>query len=161
DGGGAADGSGCTATSAPLPSPDVHLIGRADVGHSFRARVTATNAAGSTHAVSAPSAAAMDTEVNVTGCPPVQHAGATVEELKPPARPLIYRYTITPAPITNSTQRLTLRVNVVACDNQTVRGALVFATPTPFQMFSDAESATDATGWATMTLTRKRFFPAT
>jgi hypothetical protein len=160
-GGGAADGSDCTPTSVPSPTPDVHLIIRTDVAHSFRARVTATNATGSTNAVSAASGAARDTEVNVSGCPPVQQAGATVEELEPPARLLIYRYTSNPAVITNSTQRITLRVNVVACDNQTVRGALVFATPTPFQMFSESESATDATGWATLTLTRKRFFPAT
>jgi WD40 repeat protein len=126
DGGGAPDGSECTPTTkAPLSAPGVHLVGRADAGHSFRARVTATNAAGSTSSVSAASAAALDTEVNVTGCPPVQQAGATVEELKPPARLLIYRYTSTPAVITNSTQRLTLRVEVVACDNQTVRGAEV------------------------------------
>ena len=58
-------------------------------------------------------------------------------------------------------RRLTLRVEVLACDDQYVPGAVVYATPTPFQMFSEAESTTDRTGWATLTLTRKRFFPAT
>jgi hypothetical protein len=160
-GGGAPDGSQCTPTTgAPLSAPGVHLVVTADAGHSFRARVTATNAAGQkTTAVSAPSAAAIESEVRF--CPPGYQAGATVGELRPPARLLFDRHTQTPAVITRSTQRITLRVHVVACDNQYVGGAIVYATPTPFQMFSEAESVTDNNGWATLTLTRRRFFPAT
>ena len=40
-------------------------------------------------------------------------------------------------------------------------GALVYATPTPYQQFRGPEGPTDANGWATITLTRQRFFPAT
>ena len=161
DGGGAPDGSQCTpTTSAPLASPGVHLVVTTDAGHSFRARVTATNAAGQkTTVVSAPSAAAIESEVRF--CPPGYQAGATVGELRPPARLQFDRHTQTPAVITRSTQRITLRVHVVACDDQYVGGAIVYATPTPFQMFSEAESVTDNNGWATLTLTRRRFFPAT
>jgi hypothetical protein len=122
--------------------------------------VTATNAAGQkTTAVSAASTAAIESEVRF--CPLAQQAGATVEELRPPARLRFGRHTNTPAVITRSTQRITLRIQVVACDDQYVRGAIVYATPTPFQMFSEAESVTDNNGWVTLTLTRKRFFPAT
>jgi hypothetical protein len=42
-----------------------------------------------------------------------------------------------------------------------VRGALVYATATPYQQFGGPERVTDATGWATLTLTRLRHFPAT
>jgi hypothetical protein len=160
EGGGAPDGSQCTpTTSAPLSAPGVHLIVKADVGHSFRARVTAINTAGQqTTAVSAASATATESEVRF--CPLAQQAGATVEELRPPARLRFDRHTNSPAVITRSTQRITLRVEVVACEDQYVRGAIVYATPTPFQMFSDAEAVTNNNGWATLTLTRKRFFPA-
>lgn len=160
-GGGAADGSNCTpTTSAPLSAPGMHLIVTTDVGHSFRARVTATNPAGQmTTAVSAASAAAIESEVRY--CPLAQQPGATVEELRPPARLRFGRHTNSPAVITRSTQRITLRVEVVACDDQYVSGAIVYATPTPFQMFSEAEAVTNNNGWVTLTLTRRRFFPAT
>src|SRR5262249_46931214 len=70
-------------------------------------------------------------------------------------------HTGTPAVITRSTQRLTLRFHVLACDGLNVQGALVYATPTPFEQFIGPERATNADGWATLTLTRERFFPAT
>ena len=38
-------------------------------------------------------------------------------------------------------------------------GALVYATPTPFQQFQPVERATDANGWATLPLRRLRYFP--
>jgi hypothetical protein len=52
-------------------------------------------------------------------------------------------------------------LTVYACDHQTVRGALVYATPVPYQQFSGPEVTTDNRGIATITLTRQRFFPAT
>jgi hypothetical protein len=63
--------------------------------------------------------------------------------------------------ITRSTLTITLRFHVIACDGQTVRGALVYATPTPYQQFAGVERSTGAEGWATLTMTRQRFFPAT
>jgi hypothetical protein len=50
---------------------------------------------------------------------------------------------------------------VIACDGRRVRGALVYATPTPYQQFTDVERPTTASGWATLTMTRLRYFPAT
>ena len=54
---------------------------------------------------------------------------------------------------------ITLRFRIVACDGRTVVGALVYATPTPFQQFQPVERATDANGWATLPMRRLRFFP--
>jgi hypothetical protein len=56
---------------------------------------------------------------------------------------------------------LTLRFHVVACNGLNVQGALLYATPTPYEQFVGSEHATNADGWATITLTRQRFFPAT
>ena len=58
-----------------------------------------------------------------------------------------------------STQTTTLRFRVVACDGRTVVGALVYATPTPFEQFQPAERATDANGWATLPTRGLRLFP--
>ncbi|HEX3453484.1 MAG TPA: hypothetical protein VHS03_02580 [Gaiellaceae bacterium] len=84
-----------------------------------------------------------------------------MNEFSPPARLVIDRARMTPSVITRNTQRITLRFEVVACDDQCVIGALVYATPTPFNQFTGAERPTDSTGWATLTLTRQRGFPAT
>ena len=74
----------------------------------------------------------------------------------PPAR----RSTdITPRVITRETQTITARFHIVACDPQDIRGALVFATPTPYQQFKATEAASGSDGWATLTLRLFRFFP--
>jgi hypothetical protein len=125
--------------------------------------VTATNADGTTTAVSDPTVETQaPSDFNITGCPPVQEAGPLhPDEVNPPARLLIDRKESTPRVIRRTTQTITLRFHVVACDDRTVRGFLVYATPTPFQQFTSAERATDVNGWATLTLRRLRFFPAT
>jgi hypothetical protein len=161
--GGQPDGTGCTASTAQLPDPFALTVEQADVGTRFRVRVTATNAEGSASAVSDPTLeAASPPPQNVTGCPPVQGVGnLRPDEISPPARLEIDRQTVTPAVITRTTQRITVRVLILACDGRSVQGALVYATPVPFQQFTPVERATDAQGWATLTMTRQRFFPAT
>ena len=160
--GGGADGSGCTATSAPDPTASGVLMEASDMGSRWRTRVTATNASGSASAVSAATPPVADLDQNITGCPDVHEAGTIhVNEFSPPARLVIDRARMTPSVITRNTQRITLRFEVVACDDQGVIGALVYAAPTPFNQFTGAERPTDSTGWATLTLTRQRGFPAT
>jgi hypothetical protein len=162
-GGGAPDGSDCNVTTKPDTNAYPLLIETADIGYSFRARVTATNASGSTSALSDASAAAIEPDLSFnTGCPPADQAGPVpITKIVPAARLNIDRNTSSPAVITRSTQRLTLRFHVVACGGKNVSGALVYATPTPFQQFAGAERATGADGWATITLTRQHYFPAT
>jgi hypothetical protein len=162
-GGGAADGSDCKVSTQPAADPGQLLIEQADIGASYRVRETATSADGSASALSDASPAAIEPDLSfITGCPPADQAGpVSIDKIVPPARLNIDRHTGSPTVITRSTQRLTLRFHIVACDGENVRGALVYATPTPFQQFSGSERATDAAGWATITLTRQRFFPAT
>ena len=49
---------------------------------------------------------------------------------------------------------------VTACNGRPGRGALVYATPTPYQQFSATEQPTGNDGWAILTMSRLRFFPA-
>jgi hypothetical protein len=159
--GGGADASGCSATSAPDPTGSGVLMEKEDLGETWRTRVTATNASGSATAVSSATPPVSDLSLNVTGCPDVHGAGTVhVNEFSSPARLVINRAQMTPSVITRNTQRITLRIEVIACDDRNVIGALVYATPTPFNQFTGAERPTDATGWATLTLTRQRGFPA-
>ncbi len=153
-----ADGATCS-DIAGSTSPQ-YTVPSLDIGFRLRAVVTATNADGSKAAASAPTDAVQEPQLNVTGCPPVQEAGPLrLDEIKPPARLEIDQQTVTPAIIRRSTQTITLRFRVVACDARTVVGALVYATPTPFEQFQAVERATDVNGWATLTMRRLRFFP--
>jgi hypothetical protein len=138
----------------------IYTVSSADLRATLRVQVTAANADGTASAASTPTGAVVPAEANVTGCPPVQEAGPlSLDQINPPARLLIDRKTITPSVITRSTRKITLRFHVVACDGRTVRGALVHATPTPYQQFSETEKPTGADGWASLTMTRLRFFP--
>ena len=160
--GGAADGSNCAAFGGPSTTPFTQLMDPSDVDTAWRTRVTATNASGSESAVSDATPAVSSLAQNLTGCPDVHGAGTVhVEEFVPPARLVVDRRQMTPSVITRTTQRIMLRIHVIACDDRAVIGALVYATPTPFNQFTGAERPTDATGWATLTLTRQRAFPAT
>ena len=160
--GGAPDGSDCTAVQGLTTDAYVELP-TSEVGSRFRVRVTATNADGSAPAVSDPTVATVRLpEVNITGCPPVQEAGPLVlDEISPPARLVVDRTRITPAVITRNTRTIVVGFHVIACDARTVRGALVYATATPFQQFTSGERPTGADGWATIVMRRQRFFPAT
>ena len=53
-----------------------------------------------------------------------------------------------------------IRFHVSACDGRSVEGALVYATPTPYQQFSATEQPTAADGWAVLTMRQLRYFPA-
>jgi hypothetical protein len=159
--GGAADGSDCTAV--PGATNPGFGVDATNVGDRFRVRVTATNADGSAAAVTDPTVATVAApDANITGCPPVQEAGPlSLDEISPPARLVVDRTRITPSVVTRNTQTITAGFHVIACDGRTVRGALVYATATPFQQFTPVERPTGADGWANLTMTRQRFFPAT
>jgi hypothetical protein len=153
-----AAGANC-ADAAGSTSPQ-YTVPTLDIGLTLRVVVTATNADGSKAAASAPSDVIQEPQLNATGCPPVQEAGPLrLDEIRPPARLEIDRQTVSPSVITRATQRITLRFHVIACDARTVVGALVYATPTPFEQFQPVERATDVHGWATLSMRRLRFFP--
>ena len=160
--GGRADGSDCALFGGPDTTAYPQLLEKSDEGSTWRTRVTATNASGtSASAVSPATPSVVNIAENLTGCPSPREGGSLpVDEFSPPARLLIDRRQITPSVITRNTQRITLRFEVVACDGQNPVGAIVYATPVPFNQFTAVERRTDGTGWATLTLTRLRGFPA-
>jgi hypothetical protein len=141
---------------------ETYTVATVDVDATLRVQVTATNTDASVSSTSVPTAVVQAaTAPSATGCPPVQQAGPLqLDGVSPPARLLIDRQRITPQVVTRNTRTITMRLHVVACNGRAIVGALVYATPTPYQQFTDTEQSTGADGWATLTLRRLRFFPA-
>jgi hypothetical protein len=94
------------------------------------------------------------------GCPlggnPDEAAG-----INPPARLLVDTLQSEPPAVTGGTQTLVVRFHVTSTCGGPVRGALVYATATPYNQFAiPPEQPTGADGWATLTFQRARAFPA-
>jgi len=156
-GGGCSNIGGATSADYQLKS--------ADVGHTVRLRVTAKNSDGSGTSTSNPTDVVKPKGTPappaVNGCP----AGSgpiNVTQVSLPARLVIDGETAAPTPISrSSTNSVTMRFHVSACNGRPVAGALVYATAVPFNQFSIApETPTGADGWVTMTENRQSGFPA-
>lgn len=146
-----ADISGATATTYELVA--------ADSGHTIRVEVTAKNATGETTVASAQTAVVTAAAPPATGCP-TGTGPIDVDAISPPARLQVDRQQITPSVVTPGTRTIRIRFHVSACGGRPVEGALVYATPTPYQQFSATEQPTAADGWAILTMRQLRYFPA-
>ena len=141
-----------------------YVLKAADVNRTIRVRVTAKNSDGTGQATSDHTAkitrpVAPPTTVN--GCPASGTGTLDVSQISSPAHLLIDGQTASPSTITRSVGDLTLRFHVSACNGRPVQNALVLAEAIPFEQFDvPAEVSTDASGWASVTLHRARFFPA-
>ncbi|HET7514514.1 MAG TPA: hypothetical protein VFJ60_06905 [Gaiella sp.] len=154
------DASGGACTDIASATQSTYTLVTADAGKTLRVKVTGTNASGSNAVTSAPSAVVTTAPAPpATGCP-TGNGPIKVADLSPPARLLVDRQQITPSPVRRDTQTIRVRFHVSACGGRTVEGALVYATPTPYQQFSATEQPTGADGWAVLTMRRLRFFPA-
>jgi hypothetical protein len=157
-----AQGAGCSNIGGADGSS--YLLKQADVGDTVRVRVTARNSDGSSQATSNETAVVKSKSavppVVVNGCP-AGNGPVDVSQVSLPARLLIDGQSVSPATITRSTQDITMRFHVSACNGRPVSGALIYATAVPFQQFSiAAETPTGADGWATLTEHRLSAFPA-
>lgn len=158
-----ANGSGCSNIGGANGSH--YQVKNADVGHTIRVRVTAKNADGSarkdSNQTDVVTKASTPPPPTTNGCPsgsgPIDVAAAS-----PPARLLIDGQSISPSTISkSSTNSITVRFHVSACNGRSVSGALVYVTATPFNQFSiAAETPTGSDGWATVTENRQQGFPA-
>jgi hypothetical protein len=151
-----AAGASCTAIVAATQS--TYTLVTADVGRTIRVAVTATNTTGS-NTVTSSQTAVVTAASGTTGCP----AGTgtiDVDRLAPPLRLQVSRQRIAPSPVTRDSQTIRVSFQVTACDGRPVEGALVYATPTPYQQFSATEQPSGSDGWAILTMRRLRFFPA-
>jgi len=143
-----------------------YVLKTVDAGNTIRVTATAKNADGTATATSVPTAvikpaAATPPPATGNGC---QGAGATVQisGLAPPERLNVDRASSTPAVVGGSTQRVSLRVRISACNGKPVQGALVYVTAVPYNMFSvPPEATTGGDGVATLSMNRLRGYPAT
>lgn len=156
DGGSCSDISGANKSTYTLKS--------VDVGNTLRVRQTATNKDGTSSATSVPTAvvkaATKSPPPASNGCPSGNGA-INVSQLTLPALLQIDGQSSSPATISkSSTNDLTLRFHVSACNGRPVQGALVYAAAVPFNQFTISEVPTGADGWATLTEHRLGGFPA-
>ena len=154
-----AAGNGCNEISGATER--IYTLRSPDVGNTMRVRVTATNPDGSTSATSAPTAVVTRSGPSPTGCPSGT-GPINIGQLAPPARLTVDGQSLAPTPVRRSTQALTVRFHVSACGGRAVQGALVYVTATPYNQFGiPPEQATGADGWAQLSMSRLRGFPAT
>ena len=146
-----ADISGATATTYALVA--------ADSGRTVRVEVTAKNATGETTIASAQTAVVTTAAPPATGCP-TGTGPIDVDDISAPTRLQVDRQQITPSVVTPGTRTIRVRFHVSACGGRSVEGALVYATPVPYQQFTATEQPTAGDGWAILTMRQLRYFPA-
>jgi hypothetical protein len=156
------DTAGANCSPITNATTTTYVLANEDVGHTLRVAVTATDATGPRTVTSAQTATVTTAPAPpATGCPANKSAGPIhVSEVSPPAHLVIDGQSSRPSVIGKDTQTVVLRFHVSACSGRSVIGALVYQTATPYQQFSESEVATGPDGWATLTLHRLRFFPA-
>jgi hypothetical protein len=131
----------------------------ADAGHTLRVQVTAKDATGENSVTSDKTATVTTGGSSSTGCPSGT-GPINVANLQPPARLSIGGQQITPSVVTRGTQVIRVSFRVTACGGRSVVGALVYATPVPYQQFSAVEQPTGSDGRAVLTMRQLRYFPA-
>ena len=141
-----------------------YVLKTVDVGNTLRVTATARNADGSRTATSVPTAVVKPATTPPPAGNGCQGAGASVQisGLAPPERLNVDRAASTPAVVGGSTDHVSLRVRVTACNGKPVQGALVYVTATPYNQFSiPPEATTGADGVAELGMDRLRGYPAT
>ena len=147
------DSSGAACAGIAGATAKIYTVTDADVGHTLRVTVTAKNASGSGHATSAPTSV-----VTSGGCPPGTGT-IPISTLAPPARLEITSASVA-RPVTYGTHTIRFDIQVTACGGRPVQGAVVSATPIPFNQFKGSPIQTAANGKVTVTETRLSGFPA-
>jgi Ig domain of plant-specific actin-binding protein len=138
-----AQGGNCSTIGGSTSSK--YTIVAADVGHTIRAQVTATNARGSSTATSqqtalvAPAKTTQGTTV------------VSVAQVSLPDRLVIDRVRFSPNPVTSRRTSIVARFHVSDTRGLSVQGALVYTIGLPYGWtFNAAEQPTDTHGWATI-----------
>jgi hypothetical protein len=167
------DGTGgnCAAFGA---AGSTYVVAEADKGSTLRARVTATNPAGTTQVSSAPTAvvpgappvapppppASPPPPPTTAGCPAGKRV-AQVGSVTSPARLVVDRQTASPSAIPRASGHdVVVRYRVSDTCGQPVQGALVYAAAVPFgQLATPPEAATGPTGFVSLTFRTRSAFP--
>jgi len=156
------DGGSCSDISGANNKAG-YLLKLVDVGNTIRFKVQAKNQDGSTFASSVPTAVIAPAVVTpppvATGCP-TGTGSVQVADVKPPARLLIDSQHSSPSVVHAGSQQIVLRYHVSACGGRPVQGALVYATPTPYNQVSiPGEQTTGADGFAELRFQTLAGFP--
>jgi len=155
------NGGGCAQVGSAAGQHD-YLLGSADVGNTIRLRIRAKNADGTTDATSVPTAVIKKGKAPPpasNGCPPTGNPDQ-VASITGPANLIIDGFTPSPSIIGKSTTTWTLKVHVTSSCGDSVQGALVYGTATPFNQWAiPPEQPTGADGTATLTFQRQSGYP--
>ena len=153
------NGGSCSSISGATSKE--YLLKPVDRDNTLRVRVTATNADGTDTATSVPTATVANAPAapSTTGC--ARTGTVPVQELSSPERLVIDRQDVQPDPVGRSTQEVTVRFRVSACNGKPVQGALVLVATVPYNQFTvPPEAQTGADGFAQVQLRRLDGFPA-
>lgn len=138
------NGAECANIGGMRGSRHTYDVRDGDVGHTLRVAVTATNNAGASTAVSAPTAV-----VTPAGQQPPSGACEGIGSVSLPERLIVDRIQYSPSRITEVGQTFTARFHVSTTRGACVRGALVYAVGVPFNRISRGqEVTTDNDGFA-------------
>jgi hypothetical protein len=153
------DQNGGSCSNISGANKNTYTLASIDVDNTMRVRVGASNSDGQASETSVPTGVVTAAKP-ATGCPPGTGV-VQIADLSLPTRLLIDKFEIRPNPVGGSTQTVNVRIHVTNTCNQTVQGALVYVTFTPFNQFSTPpEGTTDAGGWAQVTMHRQVGYPA-
>jgi hypothetical protein len=146
------DRSGSSCADIQGANRSTYVVSSVDVGNTLRLRVHAKNAGGTTSATSAQTAVLQ----------PALAPGAaiSVTQVSLPDRLVIDRVSFSPSPA-RSRGPIVARFHVAEVNGgHPVQGALVYALGLPYGWVRNAaETPTDGSGWATITLTPTRALP--
>jgi hypothetical protein len=146
------DANGAACVDIAGATSTTYKLTTADVGRRIRSLVTATNSTGSSQASSAPTA------------PVAQPANKVLQasDVKLPDRLVADKVTYSANPIRSRTTPTQMRVHVSDSFGNSVQGAAVYVIGVPYSRIRVMpEVSTDATGWATLSLTVGQKFPRT
>jgi hypothetical protein len=156
------DANGATCTAVAGATSQTYKLATADVGHTIRVVVKATNQAGSTTATSVPTAViAPATPPGPEGQIKLTNGLTSIpaSSVALPARLLIDRVEFTPNPVRLGDRSISIRVHVSDTRGFAVRGALVFVRSTPLVTTTGGERETATDGWVTIRQVQRLAFP--
>lgn len=140
------NGNGCSTFIAHNPNAVSYTLTAADVGHTIRVEVTATNTHGSGNLTTAHTAV-------VTAKTVQQVTTIAVKDVSLPNRLVIDTVHFSPNPTVSRTTPIQARFHVSDSHGLSVQGALVFALGLPYGWTYNApEQATGPDGWVTLTI---------
>ena len=148
-----AHGNSCSTFIAHAGVTSYTLTG-ADVGHTLRVEVTATNSHGSSYLYS---------DFTAVVAPPKTSQSTTViaaKDVSLPNRLVIDQVAFSPNPVMSRSTPVTARFHVSDSKGLSVQGALVYAIGLPYGWtYNAAEQATDANGWVSLVIRPTRNMP--